>query len=446
MRAGTLVALGLMVALTGRLHAQQDDVEMRAMRDEMKRSVKELHLESTEAPYYVQYKIVDSRRLEAQASLGALVASGEARTRLLTVSVRVGDYDLDSSNFNGGGGLAVLLESLGGVAILPVDDNYDELRRRIWLATDAAYKKAVENLSGKKAALASKGRGESIPDFSKEPARQETEMWPPVEVKLADAEHLVRATSAVFVKLPMVQNSEARFEVMNSTEHFLNSEGTSYVRQVPDVYFHASATMQNSTGEMFSDSCQEYGHARVNLPAEAALVQESQAVVDRLSARRKGKTAKRYNGPVLFEGDAAAELVAHHFANLLSSHPGASGEGANSALAALLTGPTASLLNKVGSRVLPDFLSVTDNPTITALDAHVLFGNYKFDEEGVPSQGTVLVKDGMLKTLLTSRTPVRGMLVSTGNMREHGVGPGIYLWMHRRLRRMRSCGSSLWIW
>jgi predicted Zn-dependent protease len=61
-----------------------------------------------------------------------------------------------------------------------------------------------------------------------------------------------------------------------------------------------------------------------------------------------------------------------------------------------------SLLNKVGSRVLPEFLTVTDNPQLTQADGHTLFGSYKFDEEGTPSQETVLIKDGVLKTLLTS--------------------------------------------
>jgi predicted Zn-dependent protease len=430
MKPQLLAALSLLTIAAPTL-AQQTDVETRAMRDEMARSTKLLHLDSTETPYYVQYKIVDATRMEAQASFGALVSSNETRTRFLTVSVRVGNYDLDSSNFSGGAGagLAALLGSIGGTAAIPIDDNYDELRRRIWLATDTAYKKAVEDLSGKKAALASKGKSEDpIPDFSKESARQETETLAPIDVKLADAEHLVRTASAVFKSVPMVESSDAAFEVTNATEHYLNSEGTSYVRQVPDVYFHASATMQNSTGEIFSDSCSEYGRARADIPAEATLVQESQAVAERLTARRKGKVAKRYNGPVLFEGDAAAELFAHHFANLLSSHPassgGAGGGGIESLLSSMLTGPTASLLNKVGSRVLPDFLTVTDNPTLTTLDGHALFGNYKFDEEGVPSRETTLIKDGMLKTLLTSRTPARGMLTSTGNMRAHGVLPG----------------------
>jgi predicted Zn-dependent protease len=58
------------------------------------------------------------------------------------------------------------------------------------------------------------------------------------------------------------------------------------------------------------------------------------------------------------------------------------------------------------------------------LDGQPLFGNYKFDEEGVPSQETTLVKNGILKTLLITRTPVRGIHQSSGNMRELGVQPG----------------------
>lgn len=423
-----ILTLGFFLLASSYVRAQQADVETRAMKDEMQRSMKQLHLEGADGPYFIAYKVVDTDTLEAQASLGSLTSSGEGRSRVLSVTVRVGSYDLDNTNppAAAGGGIAALLGSLGSSAVvLPIDDSYDELRRKIWLATDSAYKRAVEDLSAKKAALESKGRDEKIPDFSKEPARQESEILPPVHEKLADAEHLVRAASVVFRTLPGVQTSEARFEVANSTEHFLNSEGTTYTRQIPELYFHASASMQHTTGEIFNDSCSEYGRSFAELPGEAALVQESQAVVDRLTARQKGHVAKRYNGPVLFEGQSAAELFAHHFAEQLSSHPQA-GNGAS--LLAMFGGSsnsaTSSLLNKVGSRVLPEFLTVVDNPQLTQADGHTLFGNYKFDEEGTPSQETVLVKDGFLKTLLTSRRPVRGMLQSTGNMRERGTLPG----------------------
>jgi predicted Zn-dependent protease len=421
-----LLLLSLLVISSPLLHGQQNDVVNRAMRDEMQRSLKELHLESMDPPYYIAYKIVDSDRKEAQASFGSLTSSGETRNRILTVTVRVGTYDFDNSNFtaSGGGVAALFLGALAGAPTpLPIDDNYEELRRKIWIATDSAYKKAVEDLSGKKAALQNRNHSDDVPDFSKTTPRQESETLPPIGEKLTDAEHLVRAASAVFRTLPLVETSAAQFEVINSTEYFLNSEGTSYTRQVPDLYFHASASMQNDTGEIFSDSYSAYGRSLSELPSESVILQESKAVADRLSARRRGHAAKRYNGPVLLEGDSAAELFAHHFGNLLSAHPHSGGNN-NSPLAVLLTGPTVSLANRVGSRVLPDFLTVIDNPQLTQAHSQNLFGNYKFDEEGTPSQETVLIKDGVLKTLLTSRAPARGMLVSTGNMRERGVLPG----------------------
>jgi predicted Zn-dependent protease len=426
-----LAPLTLLLLTAPLLRAQQDDVETRALRDEMQRSMKDLHLEAMDRPYFIAYKIADTDRKEAQANFGSLTASSETHSRTLYVTVRVGSYEFDNGNFSGGGGgLAAILTSLvGGLAALPVDDNYDELRRKIWLATDAAYKKAVEDLSAKKAAEQSRNREDTVPDFSKEAPLQESEALPSVDEKLSDAEHLVRTASAVFRKLPLVQSSEADFTITNVTEHFLNSEGTAYIRRIPEVYFHASASLQNTTGEVFSDSYSAFGRSMSDLPSEAEVLLRTTLVADRLSERRKGKVAKRYNGPVLFEDQAAVELFAHDFANQLSARRAGSGGGTNALAALLSPGSGASsnavnMVNKVGSRVLPDFLTVVDNPQLTQSDGHPLLGNYKFDEEGVPAREIVLVKDGILKTLLTSRTPVRGMLHSTGSMRERGVLPG----------------------
>jgi predicted Zn-dependent protease len=430
-----LLSIGLLVLTAAPLLAQQDDVETRAMRDELQRSMKDLHLDSTEGPYYIAYKIVDSDRKAAEASFGSLLSSGETRNRTLTVTVRIGSYDFDSSNYNGAGlaSLTALLTSIaGGNNVLPVDDSYDELRRKIWLATDAAYKKAVEDLSAKKAAQLNRNREETVPDFSKEPARAESEDLPPINGNLADAERIVRETSAVFRTLPLVQTSEAIYEVENTTEHFLNSEGATYTRQVPEVFFRASASLQTRSGEIFTDSYSAYGRSLADLPDEAGIVKNSKSVVERMTLRRAGMTAQRYSGPVLVEKEAAPELFAHNFANQLGARgrAGAGGGAAGALVAALLgasgggAAASGALLNKVGSRVFPDFLTVVDNPQLTQLEGQPLFGNYKFDEEGVPSRETLLIKDGILKTLLTSRTPARGMLQSTGNMREQGVMPG----------------------
>ncbi|MDR3773912.1 MAG: metallopeptidase TldD-related protein [Terracidiphilus sp.] len=426
------LALALFGLTTVSAFAQQkqNDIVARAMQDEMKRSMDELHIEAQERPYFISYKIVDRKSMSAHASLGGLTWSGETHNRTLTVTVRVGGYEYDSGNFNGGpGGILELFSTVGsGLNILPLDDNYDELRRKLWLATDAAYKKAVEDFSAKKAADKNRNKAETIPSFSKEPARQEWETLPPIDAKLADAEHLVRTASAVFRKLPSVETSEAEFEVDNITERFLNSEGTTYIRQVPEVYFHASASLQNDSGESFADSYSAHGRSLGAMPNEAALVASTKEISDRLTARMNGKSSKHYIGPVLVEGKAADELFAHDFASHLPARH--TGSGAGSILAMLSgnglteTSSNSNMINKIGGRVLPDFLSVVDNPQLTQMDGQPLFGNYKFDEEGVPSQETTLVKDGILKTLLTSRTPVRGIHQSSGNMREMSVLPG----------------------
>ena len=59
------------------------------------------------------------------------------------VEVRVGSYDFDSSRFAmqgfGQGGAPFT----GQTVLAPLDDDYDALRRAIWLTTDETYKRAV---------------------------------------------------------------------------------------------------------------------------------------------------------------------------------------------------------------------------------------------------------------------------------------------------------------
>src|ERR1700691_50612 len=187
----------LLVSLAGQA---QEDVVFRAMHDEMQRSMHKLQLEALDKPYFISYRIVDNESKEVAATLGSVLSSTESRTRLLTVNVRVGDYSLDNSNFLSSpvGGTGVAVQMFAGTMQLPLDDNYNELRRQIWLATDGAYKKALEDLAGKRAALQNKNRPENIPDFRKPAHVSITDMAPRADVDLLKATQLVRETSAAF--------------------------------------------------------------------------------------------------------------------------------------------------------------------------------------------------------------------------------------------------------
>src|SRR5215475_14874610 len=82
-----------------------DDVVMRAMRDELVRSMKKLQLENLQKPYFIAYRAVESANCTTGASFGALInsncetVSGRANSRQLSVEVRVGDYARDNTNF-----------------------------------------------------------------------------------------------------------------------------------------------------------------------------------------------------------------------------------------------------------------------------------------------------------------------------------------------------------
>jgi TldD protein len=77
---------------------------------------------------------------------------------------------------------------------------------------------------------------------------------------------------------------------------------------------------------------------------------------------------------------------------------------------------------KVGQEVIPKFLSIVDDPTIREVNGTKLAGTYEFDSEGVPAQRVELITDGVLKSFLTSRMPIKGFEHSNGHGRNQ---PGL---------------------
>jgi len=398
------------------------------MRDELARSMEKLRLPQLDKPYFIAYRIHEARGLEASATCGSLLSSSDddSRIRALTVEVRVGDYAFDNSNF-----LSPPSFSLGtihpqfGFNELPIDDNYLEIRRQVWLATDGSYKQAVEQLAAKKAALQNKTRAEDLPDFSKENPTQIMDIEPAVQMKRSDAEMRVRKLSKLLGAKPGLNSSMVSLSVSNGRSLYLNSEGTFYEKSHPLVTLTAASSTQAADGMKLGDSVTFYSDSRDRLPPDdrvAALIEE---MGGRLKSLRDAPVLARYNGPVLFEGRAAAEVFAEEFAGgLAGQRKPVSGMGEMEAIFERFPQfAGSSFVGKIGARVLPDFLSVVDNPTLSVYGQEPLFGGYKVDDDGVLAHETRLVEGGILKTLLTARTPVEGVTHSTGNGRRGGPIP-----------------------
>jgi predicted Zn-dependent protease len=416
------VASLLLVVLACALPARaQDDVVMKAMRDELDRSMKQLQLENLEKPYFIAYRVVDSESTGVSASFGALDSSNQGRGRRITVEVRVGSYQLDNTNFFSFNlNMSNMVQSFNGTAELPLDDDYNELRRQIWLVTDATYKKAVEDLSKKRAALENKVDTDRIPDFSRETPTQTTITAAPIHVDRAQWETEARNLSALFRAMPDIYTSGVSFSAVNAFVRYVNSEGTWYTRQEPRVTFNAHANTQAADGAPLEDSTSLYAQSLDALPNMDALTARIHTLGQRLQDLRASAEMQNYNGPVLAEGDAAAQLFRLVFLpNLL----GVRRPMMDTALGMRDIQAENSFLDKIGGRVLPDFLSVIDNPTLAELNGKPLAGTCKVDEDGVPTRETLLVDKGILKTLLTTRDPVRGIEHSSGSRHDGQAAP-----------------------
>jgi hypothetical protein len=399
-----------------------EDVVMKAMADEMDRSIKSLQMEKLGKPYFIAYRVDEVVEAESSATFGAMRGGSEKHQRFLSVELRVGDYALDNTNF-------VTLPDRSfsmrrpGRAGLPLEDSYQEIRREIWLATDVAYKQALEHYAKKQAALQNKNRTDEIADFSKEEPFTSVSEVP--QLQLADirqADGMMQSLSRIFCGMPGIHSSTVRLSTEIIHTRYLNSEGTRFTRSQPVAVVVASATTQANDGMPLSDAVAFFADSLDKLPDEAEMAAGIKAMGERLAALRQAPLPETYNGPVLFEGQAAAELLAQAFVpKLLASRDAISDNPQIERYLGLET--NSSFVDKIGARVLPRFMQVVDDPTLQEHAGQPLGGGYAVDDDGVPASKTVVVQRGYLKTLLTTRTPVRGISNSSGNRRGDGAGP-----------------------
>ena len=423
MNARGLAAVAVLIGLG--LPAWADDaperpdvrggVVMQAMRDELARSVEALQMDRLEKPYFLSYRIDDIVSTQAVAHFGALADKSSTRNRVLSIEVRVGSPDLDNTNF--------MPSRVGGspatrTLTLPLDDDYRELRRQLWLNTDAAYKYALETMAKKRAALKNRSR-EELPDFVPVEAHSTFADVEPPKPPVEPVAELVRSLSEVFRDFPGVHASQTRASHVFTRSYYVNSEGTSFTQARPAVFIEALAKTQADDGTVLQDF--EWFHARrwEDLPPLAMLAERVRGMAETLSARRDAAFIDRYSGPVLFEGQAAAELFAQVLAPKLLAVRVPVAEDAR------MEGFTATLRNpfqdKIGARVLPRGFSVLDDPTLDSYAGAPLFGGYPIDDDGIPAAPTALIENGVLKGLLATRNPVAGIAGSTGNRRMMGV-------------------------
>jgi len=380
-----------------------------AMQAELDRSFKTLSIQDPPA-YFIGYTVTDTNRVNVSGSNGALLSSDENRARWLEVSVRTGSYDLDNTHKVG-----TRQEQRGGPGTpAPIDNDTEVLRRMIWLETDKQYRAAAEALikikTGKEVKVET-AEG-AAPDFTHE--QPHTDIGPEVSIKVDRKpwEEKVRAYTKEFRTSPAVINSIVTFTAQAQNAYQITSEGTQL--QYGQIRYRLELFIQGKAPDGM-DLERYYNFDWVN-PSDAPDDKAVLAAGATLRKELEGLVAAPLNEPsvtpALLTGRAAAVFFHEVFGHRAEGHRQKD----------VAEGQT--FAKKVDEPILPDFLTIIDDPTMPRLGKEDLLGFYEYDDEGVKAHRVMMVDHGVLKNFEMSRSPLVGFPHSNGHgRRQLGASP-----------------------
>jgi TldD protein len=403
---------------------KDNDQTLRAMKDEMARSKDRLELTIDKTgkpvrPYYIEYRLLDLDVREIVAEFGALISTTKTRNRFMNVEARVGDYKRDSSNFISDEGFRGFIGSTGSVGI---DRDYDSLRQDLWIATDQAFKEAVEAYSRKQAYLNSLASQSNIDDFSKVAPMQVIDPLPSVEWSSRNWEQEARESSGALRAFSMLQESRVTYYLVYATEYMLTSEGTEIRTNRTFAAIEAGMNTLATDGVQLSHSYAAYAPKPADLPAPEAVRKGLNVAAAELMALRASQPAQDYTGPVLFEARAAAPLLAEVLGpNLNGALPPIAFRPVMEQFLSNIGGKS-DWVGRLNARVMPTSVTIVDDPAAADYNGTPLLGGYKVDEEGVQARKVTAVDSGVLKELLMSRRPGPDSNLSNGHGRSAFLG------------------------
>lgn len=380
---------------------------MKCLTEELQYSMDNLSSPDGVRPYYINYSVYDEAQATVSASLGAVNQNDSTRERYAVIDVRVGDYRLDNTHQLRGAGPAFA----GGSdpVSLPLADESDAILHALWYHTDRAFKQAVSRLAKIKTNLTVKVEEEDqSDDFTREEPQAFEE--PPVKLAFDSASwaQRLRKVSAVARDFPLIYNSSIAVGAYAGTRSIVSSEGTRLQTTQVRSRVTLTASTKAEDGMILTQSADFSAFLPEKLPSDEPIEEAFRRIIQQVLALRDAPLAEPYIGPAILRNRASAVFFHEIFGHRIEGHRQKD----------VTEGQT--FTKKINERVLPEFISVYDDPTLDRFADIELRGHYLYDDEGVKSTNVPLVENGVLKTFLMSRRPVQGFPRSNGHGRRQG--------------------------
>jgi predicted Zn-dependent protease len=384
-----------------------ESVLLKALGKEMVRSMVKLKNAGTAPLYFLCYRVYDTDEATIDASLGALDQSNRSRRRVLDVEARVGSPQVDSSHkLRSPAALDFSAFDFGRPQEIPLDDDEDAIRTSLWLATDAAFKSAQKSFIEVKANRDVKvSEEDQSDDFSSAKPEACSNKLQSLNIDLDNWNERLRKLSAIYKEYPQITESTVELNSSCVRKYIANSEGsrvqTSNLQA--RVITSASAISDDGMVVRLYDSADTLDPA--DLPDDTQLEQRIRKLANAVVALRNAHVAEPYVGPAILRSRAAGVFFHEILGHRIEGHRQKDEEEGR------------TFAKKINERIMPSFISVYDDPTLTKLGNKSLVGHYDFDDEAVASKRVDIVDEGVLKNFLMGRSPINKFSQSNGHCR-----------------------------
>ncbi len=400
----------------------RDSTYMQAMQEEAERAMEDLILDRMMPPGFISYHIVDANTLQISSVLGGIVQSREQRIVRFDNRTLILKDGVSNENF-------IDMDNLGTWSRhgnnIPVTGTKDDVRRPLWLVTDEKYKNALGTYESKISAMRQQSLSreeKELPDFL--PAEKEEIIIPhkPMSIDRSRLEDLARSISSVFKDFEKIIASQVNIYVYDGQVFYYNSEGTrsQYPFQIAAVLTTASA--QTSSGELLFEHSLNFAKDISEIPGKEVLVSEAREIAGYLDKLTGSPSLQDpYFGPVLFEGQAVAEIFAQvmfgDVDGLIAVRKPVIGDEQIVRYASDWVHEN-NLEARMGRRIIAEDISISALPGLSVYQGENLIGNFAVDAEGLPAVERVnLVENGVLNTLLSTRVPTLRVQESNAHAR-----------------------------
>lgn len=392
----TLLAVGTCFAT---INTQAQDKLYRILKDEFYREHKQLKAADSNI-YYMSYRVDEILSYRISSSFGVINNIDSSKQRIFTPSIRIGSNKIDNTHGS----------SFGGYNnYLPLTDDEDVIKLAIWKSTDMAYKNAMQLyeavLTEKKVRVAEE---DTADDFSPSKSVKFFDAPANFHAQKPDMQQLannLKRYTGLLKQNPDLLTGIANIEVRFTRRYFMDTDGNEIIENNTGTWQIISGLTKAEDGMELPLYKLYFAYTASGLPSVDSVMKDTRYISKKLSELRQSKIADPFVGPAILSGRASGVFFHEIFGHRL--------EGKR--MKSESDGQT--FKKKLGTSVLPPFISIVIDPTIRRLGQTDLNGFYKYDDEGVVAQKVVAVEDGILKNFLMTRTPINGVSGSNGHAR-----------------------------